>query len=127
VTEFRENPCQSLENAQLVIDRLQLLAENKRVPDITLELLGKVVDELPDMIKVFPWFLALTGCRIGEYLRLKPEHLKANVYTIAVPGTKTAGSMPAGLRAAGCLVADRSLSAELPAVRSVAPAVARGV
>lgn len=77
---------------QLVIDRLPLLTENKRVPDITLELLGKVVDELPDTIKFFPWFLVLTGCRIGEYLRLEPEHLKANVYTIAVPGTKTAGS-----------------------------------
>lgn len=57
---------------QLVIDRLPLLTENKRVPDITLELLGKVVDELPDTIKFFPWFLVLTGCRIGEYLRLEP-------------------------------------------------------
>lgn len=78
---------------QLVIDRLPLLTENKRVPDITLELLAKVVDELPHTIKFFPWFLVLTGCRIGEYLRLEPEHLKANVHTIAVPGTKTAGSV----------------------------------
>lgn len=77
---------------QLIIDRIPLLPENRRVPDITLELLARVVDDLPAHVRYFPWVLVLTGCRIGEYLRLGREHLKSNVYTITVPGTKTAGS-----------------------------------
>lgn len=77
---------------QLIIDRIPLLAENRRVPDITLELLARVADDLLEHVRYFPWVLVLTGCRIGEYLRLRPEHLKANVFTITVPGTKNAGS-----------------------------------
>jgi integrase len=77
---------------QLIVDRIPLLPENRRVPDITLELLARVAADLPEHVRYFPWVLVLTGCRIGEYLRLEPEHLKANVFTITVPGTKTAGS-----------------------------------
>lgn len=36
--------------------------------------------------------VVLTGCRIGEYLRLDTQHLKPSIFGIDVPGTKTFGS-----------------------------------
>lgn len=77
---------------QIVIDRIPLLKEHERIPDITLEKLGEVSSHLPESIRLFPWFIVLSGCRVSEYLRLEWQHLKPHVYMVDVPGRKTAAA-----------------------------------
>lgn len=71
---------------------MPLLTEHERVPDITLGMLAEIVVHLPESDRNFVWFLVLSGCRIGEYLRLTRAPLKPQIFGIDVPGTKTSGS-----------------------------------
>jgi integrase len=75
-----------------LIDAIPLLKEHERVPDITPELLGQILDLLPPEAMGFPRALVLTGCRISEYQRLVPGDLKRHTYKVQVKGTKTVGS-----------------------------------
>lgn len=77
---------------QIVIDRIPNLVENQRTPDITLSKLGEIVAFLPESVRVFAWFIVLSGCRIGKYLRIEPRHLEPNTHAIDIPGTKTSGA-----------------------------------
>jgi integrase len=75
-----------------VVDRIPLRKEKERVPDLSPEKLAEIVANLPECVRYFPWFLVLSGVRIGEFLRLERSHLRPHSFTIAVPGTKTDGS-----------------------------------
>ena len=66
--------------------------ETASVPDITPDLLWKVVDAAPEHVRAAYVLLAATGLRVGEYLRLTKAHLKPNTFSIDVPGTKTRAS-----------------------------------
>lgn len=75
-----------------LIDAIPLLKEHERVPDITPELLGQILDLLPPEALGFPRALVLTGCRISEYQRLVPADLKRHTHKVQIKGTKTAAS-----------------------------------
>lgn len=75
-----------------VIDRIPLKKEVERVPDISRAKLAEVVAQLPEPLRLFPWFLVISGVRIGEYVRLDRSHLKPHACAIDVPGTKSEGS-----------------------------------
>lgn len=77
---------------QYVVDAIPLLPEIERVPEISPETLWQIMDNLPEYARGFPLFLATTGLRTGEYLRLGREHLCRDTCTIRVPGTKTTAS-----------------------------------
>jgi integrase len=75
-----------------VIDAIPLRKEAERVPNISPLKLAEVVEHLPEAVRFFPWCLVLTGCRIGEYLRLTAEDLQPYASSIRIRGTKTDGS-----------------------------------
>ena len=77
---------------QIVIDRIPNLVENQRIPDITLEKLGEIVANMTETVRLFAWFIVLSGCRIGEYLRLERRPLEPTTHAIDIPGTKTSGA-----------------------------------
>ncbi|UCG88819.1 MAG: tyrosine-type recombinase/integrase [Gemmatimonadota bacterium] len=66
--------------------------EVERVPDINPELFWRVVNAAPEFVRAAFVLLALTGLRVGEYLRLTKQDLLPSVCGIRVPGTKTAES-----------------------------------
>ena len=75
-----------------VIDAIPLRKEAERVPNISPTKLAEVVEHLPEAVRFFPWCLVLTGCRIGEYLRLTEDDLQPYAFSIRVRGTKTDAS-----------------------------------
>ena len=66
--------------------------EEERVAEITPDLFAAIVQAARADVRPSFVALAATGLRVGEYLRLQPEHLNAETHTIKVPGTKTAAS-----------------------------------
>ena len=77
---------------QVTIDRIPVQSEVERVPDVSPKKLAEITAYLPAPIRTFAWFIVLSGCRIGEYLRLDREHLRKNAGCIVIPGTKTKGA-----------------------------------
>jgi integrase len=69
-----------------------LPVERGRVPELTPQMFAQIVGAARLDIRPALVTLALTGLRVGEYLALRPEHLRENTHRIAVPGTKTAAS-----------------------------------
>ncbi len=69
-----------------------LPAEEERVPEITPALFALIVHAARADLRATFVTLAATGLRVGEYLRLQPEHLNHATHTIRVPGTKTAAA-----------------------------------
>ncbi len=63
--------------------------EVERVPDITPELLWRIVDAVPEHVRAAIVTLVATGLRCGEYLRLTKADLKPHTHAIDVPGMKT--------------------------------------
>lgn len=76
-----------------VIANMPKLDEIERVSALSPEMLRAIIDHLPPMIRLVPWFLVQTGLRIGEYLSLEPKDLRPSGHQIIVPGTKTADSV----------------------------------
>lgn len=66
--------------------------EAHRVPDLTPALFRRIVRALRPDLRAAIITLAATGLRVGEYLRLRPEHLRPATRSLVVPGTKTATS-----------------------------------
>ncbi|PYO40433.1 MAG: hypothetical protein DMD33_17585 [Gemmatimonadetes bacterium] len=78
---------------RLVLKDFPRARESKgRVPDLSPTGFWKIVNAAPAHVRSAYVTLAVTGLRVGEYLRLKPEDLRAATYGLHVPGTKTAGS-----------------------------------
>jgi integrase len=75
-----------------VIRRIPIAAEPARVPEITPEIFWKILKFVPKKRRACFITLLATGMRVGEYLRCTRFHLKPKTFSIAVPGTKTAGS-----------------------------------
>lgn len=76
-----------------IMDLLPRKAEHKRVPAISPAVFNRLVSLTPDYAQPCYQALLLTGFRVKtEYLRLGREHLRPQVFEVAVPGTKTAGS-----------------------------------
>lgn len=63
-----------------------------RVPDLTRESFHRLLEAASEHVRPAFEFLALTGLRVGEYLRLEDHHLHPITRTLEVPGTKTEGS-----------------------------------
>lgn len=65
-------------------------AEIHRMPDLTPAEFQRALAEMPRPLQAPIMALVLTGMRIGEYERTRPEHLGR--HTVRIPGTKTAES-----------------------------------
>jgi integrase len=61
--------------------------EIERTPELSVADFQRVLKHLEEPVRPAIMLLAMTGMRLGEYLRLRPEHLGQHV--IRVPGTKT--------------------------------------
>lgn len=70
--------------------RFPIRPERERMPDLSLDELGRFLDALPGFMRAPALCLMATGLRWGEYRRLTRAHL--GHYLIRVPGTKTAAS-----------------------------------
>lgn len=66
--------------------------EDERVPDLSIAMFWKVVNNVPEFVRPLLVTLAGTGLRVGELLRLTATDLLPATCAIRVPGTKTAGS-----------------------------------
>ena len=75
-----------------LIERMPVLAETERVPDLDPATLLRICGNLPEAMRAFPVAIVLTGTRIGEFERLTREHLVDHACVVNVPGTKTLGS-----------------------------------
>ena len=75
-----------------VVEAIPKAKEVERVPDITPELLWRIVDAVPEHVRAAIVTLVATGLRCGEYLRLTKANLKPHTHAIDVPGTKTEAS-----------------------------------
>lgn len=64
--------------------------EVPRTPELSVEDFRRVLRKLEAPVRPVIMTLAMTGMRLGEYQRLKPEHLGQHV--IRVPGTKTSAA-----------------------------------
>lgn len=78
---------------QTVIDRMLLLKEHERMPDITPDIFLRIVAKLPPEAKRFPLVLVLTGARMSEYGRMVRADLKPHTFRVQINGTKTDGSV----------------------------------
>jgi integrase len=72
-----------------VADAIPVLDENEREPDITPELLWKIVHAVPEHVRACYVALAASGMDTGEYLALTEDNLHPLTCTISAPGTKT--------------------------------------
>lgn len=63
--------------------------EVEREPDLTPEVFWNIVAATPEHAQPCYVTLAVTGMRLGEYLRCTVAHLRPATHGIAVPGTKT--------------------------------------
>ena len=75
-----------------VMNQLPLRAERPRVPDLGVEQFWRIVEHAPAHARACYVVLAASGMRLGEYLRCTKDNLRADVFAIQVPGTKTAAS-----------------------------------
>jgi integrase len=75
-----------------VLDLMPRKAEPGRVPTVTPGLFWRVLDRIPDYVQPVYIVLAGTGLRVGEFLSIRPGHLRAETAEIIVPGTKTEAS-----------------------------------
>lgn len=64
--------------------------EIERTPELSVADFQRVLKRLEAPVRPVIMTLAMTGMRLGEYLRLRPEHLGQHV--IRVPGTKTSAA-----------------------------------
>jgi integrase len=64
--------------------------ERDRVPDLDAPTFWRVVQAGPEHVQAAYVALVALGLRVGEYLRLRPEHLHSITKSVCVPGTKTA-------------------------------------
>jgi integrase len=78
-----------------VLDLLPRMKEHKRVPEISPAVFLRLMAHVPEYVRPCYHTLVTTGFRAGEYLALAREHLRPDVFEIAVPGTKT--EMSAGV------------------------------
>lgn len=67
-------------------------AEAPREPELTADAFWRLVEAAPEYARPCYVTLAITGLRVGEYLTLGLEHLRAETCATQVPGTKTAAS-----------------------------------
>lgn len=65
---------------------------NGRLSALTLERFRAILGHAAEDTRPAFMTLMLTGMRMGEYLRCRPEHLRADLFAVQVPGTKTKGS-----------------------------------
>lgn len=76
-----------------VVDKIPLLPEVEREPDITAESFWAAVGHAPEYVRPAFVTLVATGMRWGEYARAKKIHLRPRTLGVQVPGTKTAASL----------------------------------
>lgn len=67
-------------------------APKKRKPKLSIEQFIEITNVMPPHAAASVWVLAITGVRVGEYLRSTAEHLDASSHSYDVPGTKNAPS-----------------------------------
>jgi len=75
-----------------VVKAIPKRKEQSRVPDLPPTLFWSIVHKAPEYVRAAYVTIAALGLRVGEYLRLTPEHLLPHTCGVQVPGTKTAGS-----------------------------------
>ena len=63
--------------------------ERERVPDLDVPMFWDIVRAAPEHVQAAYVCIVALGLRVGEYLRLRPEHLHPITKTVSVPGTKT--------------------------------------
>jgi integrase len=63
-----------------------------RVPDLSPELIWRIVHIAPEHVRAAYVTLAVTGMRVGEYMQLQSHDLLPHTLALRVPGTKTASS-----------------------------------
>jgi integrase len=66
--------------------------ENERVPDLDVPTFWQVVGAAPEHVRAAYVTLVALGLRVGEYLRMREEHLHPLTKSVSVPGTKTSSS-----------------------------------
>ena len=75
-----------------ILDRIPYAAEEERTSELTPAQFHQLVKVArADMVAPL-WTLVLTGMRMGEYLRCRPEHLRPALHAVHVPGSKTHAS-----------------------------------
>lgn len=80
------------------MDMIPRKKERKRVPAISPAVFNRLVSLTPDYAQPVYRALLITGFRVrSEFLALKREHLRPQVYEIDVPGTKTPESEAEGM------------------------------
>ena len=72
-----------------VMEQFPKRPDVERVPDITPELLWKIVEKVPEHVKACYVTIAALGLDTGEYLELTKAHLRPHIHAIEAPGTKT--------------------------------------
>jgi integrase len=65
------------------------VARNARTTALTLDQVKKLADAGSDTVKAAVWIAIFTGCRRGEILAMKPEHITRDTITIPAGNTKT--------------------------------------
>jgi integrase len=75
-----------------VVEKIPKRAERERVPDLDVSTFWRVVEAAPEHLRASYVCLVALGLRVGEYLRMRPEHLHPITKTVSVPGSKTAAS-----------------------------------
>ncbi len=72
-----------------VMGMIPLRSEAPRVTDLSVDLFHAIMARVPDHARACYYVLALTGMRVGEYLRCTRESIRPDAFGVAVPGTKT--------------------------------------
>lgn len=75
-----------------ILKRIPRAKESPREVPFTAADLWALVAHVPDYVGPSIVTLAVTGMRLGEYLRVTPAHLMPTDHAIRVPGTKTKAS-----------------------------------
>ena len=72
-----------------IVGRIPHAEEEERVPELTTEQFWRLVEATPEHARPCYVTLAVTGMRLGEYLRCTVDDLIPEQFAIRVPGTKT--------------------------------------
>jgi len=75
-----------------ILKLLPVKPEAERVPDLDAGTFWKAAQAAPEHLRAAFVAIVALGLRLGEYLRLRPEHLHPITSSVSVPGTKTAGA-----------------------------------
>lgn len=75
-----------------ILARIPIADEEEREPDLPPARFRAVVARVPAYLQPAFWTMALTGMRLGEYLRCTAASLKPASFALVVPGRKTKGS-----------------------------------